>query len=156
MAADPVHPVRPKSSQPSVSAIARHRCKTEPAPFSSAFLPPDTSSHRFPPCQKAKMRHKAHLIRSAAGPVLRSITPRPQKGDRWTASVIQGVIQRDFRIQHLRNRATRFGFIDDLIESRFINAWQRNSAGQRYLVMAKPSPFLSSETSAVVSILSGG
>jgi len=75
------------------------------------------------------MRHKAHLIRSAAGPVLRSITPRPQKGDRWTASVIQGVVQRDFRIQHLRNRATRFGFIDDLIEGRFINAWQRNGAG---------------------------
>jgi hypothetical protein len=35
-------------------------------------------------------------------------------------------------LRHLRNRATRFGFIDDLIEGRFINAWQRNGAGQRY------------------------
>lgn len=106
--------------------------------------------------QKAKMRQKAHLFRSATGPVRHSITPGPPKGDPLPASVVQGVIQRNFRVQYLRNRAARFGFIDDLVEGRLINAWQRDGAGQCHFGDGKAVAFLSSDTSAVVSMLSGG
>lgn len=70
----------------------------------------------------AKMRPKAHLGKARFASASRKSDAGPQ-------SVVQGVIQRNFSIQHLRNRAARFGFVDDLIKGIVINTWQRNGAG---------------------------
>jgi len=70
-----------------------------------------------------------------------SITSGPPKGDPLPASIVQGVIQRNFRVQYLRNRAARFGFVDDFVEGRLINARQRNRAGQRHFSDGKAVAF---------------
>ena len=109
-----------------------------------------SSAPRFPvtlvsslsDCQKMKNAPEGALVPVPTGPKVQSITPGPPCGDPRHSSIVQSVIQRNFRVQQLRNRAARFGFIDDLIKGGLINTGQRDGTGQRHFSDGKAVAFL--------------
>lgn len=66
--------------------------------------------------------------------------------------LIERVIQRDFRVQQLGNRAAGFRFLNNAIELLRVNARDSNLALQCDLRNGETALFLSSDTSAVVSM----